>query len=356
MITKESKRKALSYIVMGLLVLGVLLITNKGNIKWAGVGLFALALVLLLLNSVGTYYYAKGSKALRGEKPDMKAALSCFEKAVKAGVDAQSEIVAATLFVQYGDMEKGRRVLEEYALSSDRKTKYTALISLSMYWWVKRDLEKAIATAREAYDAGYRDRNLYINLMTYYLEDGEYREFRRLLKESRTMKLSAAATLDLESAYHMAQGDWEKSGSALRKLFDVANPKFIDPYLHEALVCLHYGDWEEAVKSLRAIKDNVMPTNTSIYSEKEIETLACYIEDENTRWGFRKAVEDDPALLIRREMPKFEKGVEKPLCPVKPDFAAIDMESGKITDDDEAEIDTSITKEDEEWLRRHGEE
>ena len=353
MVTKESKRKAMSYLVMLLLIAGIFLIINGGTYKWIGVGFFALSVIILLINSIGTYYYSKGSKFLRGSKPDVKKALPYFEKAVQKGIDANSEIVVGTLLIQYGDKEKGRKILEQYISSSDKKLMGASKVSLSMYWWVERDLEKATKLAEEVYESGYRDRNLYVNLLTYYLEGGKYTQFKKLLKESREKGLNAPATLDLEAAYYMTQSDWARCGASLSKLFDITNPAFIDPYLPEALVSLHYGEWENAVKSLRAIKDNVELTNTSVYNEAQIDTLIAYIEDKDTRWGFREAVENDPTVLIKRSLPEVRRGVEMPECPQKPDFANVEPPMDELTDKDEGDVDTSLTADDEEWLKRH---
>ena len=352
MSTKEKKRKFFSYAVMAFLIIGIFMILSSDSTKWIGIIFFALAVILLIINSLGTIQYSKGSKFLQGANPNVKKALPYFEKAVKLGVDTQTEIVIATLLVQYGDPEKGRKILEEYVGSKDKKTCATAKISLSMYWWLKRDLDKALPLAEEVYSMGYRDRNLYINLLTYYLEMGKYKEFKKLLKECRDLKLSTPALLDLEASYYMTQSDWQKAGSSLEKLFDITNPGFIDPYLHQAMVFLHYGEWEKAAKSLREIKSNVQLTNTSIYNEAQIDTLIAYIEDEDTRWGLLEAVNSDPSLFQRREMPQVKRGLEMPSLPTKPDFSAV-LPDPDIDTKDEGDIDTSLTDDDEEWIRKH---
>ncbi len=352
--TNAKKRKIFSMASVLFLAAGVILLMQETEIRWAGIAFFVLTFVLMVINSIGTIYYTKGTKFLQGSNPDVKKAVPYFEKAVKRTLDPQSAIIAATLLVQYGDMETGRRILEEYRSSTDKKLQGTAKISLSMYWWVKRDLGKALEMVEDVYNnSTYRDRNLYINLLTFYLEEGRYREFKKLLKDAKEKGLRIPATVDLEASYYMTQSDWAKCGTLTRSLFEDGKPKFIDPYLHEAMVQLHYGKWENAVKALRDLKENVMFTNASVYTEAQIDTFIAYIEDKETRWGLLAAVDRDPALLVRREMPRFESSVAMPSFPPLPDFTAIPGDCG-IEEKDEGDIDTTLTADDEEWLRKHG--
>ncbi len=352
MTRSEKKRKILTYTVMALLITGIFSIMSTSTPSWLGAALFGVGILLLIINSIGTLYYSKGAKYLNGSIPDVKKAMPYLEKAVKFGTDPRSEVIAGTLFVQYGDMEKGREVLEGHIESKDKKINAQARVSLSMYYWVKRDLDKALELAEGVYDTGYKDRNLYVNLLTYYLEKGRYKEFEKMLKESRKLGLNVPATLDLEASYFMSQSHWAECGATLKKLFALTKPGFIDPYLHMAAVYLHYGEWEEAVKSLEAIESNVERTNTAVYSPEEINTLISYIQNENTRWGLLKALEDDPALLIKRTMPKVEEGVQAPLFSPLPSFKDV-LPPEEITQEDEDDIDTSITDEDEEWIKKH---
>lgn len=354
--TNAKKRKIFSMVSVLFLAAGVILLMQETEIRWAGVAFFVLTFVLMVINSIGTIYYTKGTKFLQGSNPDVNKAVPYFEKAVKRTLDPQSAIIAATLLVQYGDMETGRRILEEYTSSTDKKLQGTAKISLSMYWWVKRDLGKAQEMVEDVYNnSTYRDRNLYINLLTFYLEEGRYKEFKKLLRDAKDKGLKIPATVDLEASYYMTQSDWAKCGMLTQTLFEDGKPKFIDPYLHEAMVLLHYGKWENAVKALRDLKENVMFTNASVYTEAQIDTFIAYIEDKDTRWGMREAVESDPALLVRREMPQVKKGIEMPSFPPLPDFTAIPEESA-TGERDEGDIDTTLTADDEEWLKKHGEQ
>lgn len=353
--TNAKKRKIFSASTVLCLAAGFICLIQTGDVtKWAGIGCFALTFILMAINSIGTIYYTKGTKCLQGDNADIMKAMPYFDKAVKKTLDPQSAIIAATLLVQYGDMEKGRKVLEEYLSDPDKKLQSTAKISMSMYWWIKRDLVKATEMVEDVYNnTTYRDRNLYVNILTFYLEEGKYKEFRKLLKDAKEKKVNIPATTDLEASYSMTQSDWARCGMLTRRLFEDGKPKFMDPYLHEAMVQLHYGDWENAVKALKELKENVAFTNASAYTESQIDTFIAYTEDKETRWGFLEAIDTDPALFIRREMPEVKTGLEMPSTfPSKPDFTAI-SEAGDIVEKDEGDIVTDLTDADEEWLKKH---
>lgn len=356
MSNKEKKRKAFSTLIISLLVIGIIFITYSGVQKWIGIGFFTVALILLVLNSLGTFYYSKASRLLNGENPPVKDSLPIFEKAVKLGIETKGEVVVGTLFVQYGDMEKGKAILEGCLDSQDNKVVQSAKISLSMYYWIKNDLDKALSTAEEVYNTGFRDRNLYINLSTYYLEKEKYKEFKKLVKESKDKNFYLPATQDLEAAYYIAQSDWARAGSLLKNLFETSKPTFIDPFLHKALVLLHYGEWDEAAKALRELKEKCQFTNASIYTESQIDILIAYLDEESTRWGLLEAINSDPTIFIRREMPTIKSGVSMPSSfPSKPDFSKLETVSSKEDEEeeDDGDIDTSLTDDDEEWIKKH---
>ena len=87
-----------------------------------------------------------------------------------------------------------------------------------MYWWMKGDLDKAIELSEKALENGCRDKNLYVNLCTYLLEKGDYKEYRKYIKDCNDKSLATPAILDLEAAYYMIQKDWKKAGTYLTSL------------------------------------------------------------------------------------------------------------------------------------------
>lgn len=322
---------------------------------------FSIAIVLVIWNSIGTFFYGKAAKLLQDKtNASYEKAMPYFDKAIKWGVNENCQIVAGTLMLQHGDMEKGREILEHLSNGNNPKTKDASKVSLSMYWWMKGDLDKAIELSEKALENGCKDKNLYVNLCTYLLEKGDYKEYRKYIKDCNDKSLATPAILDLEAAYFMIQKDWKKAGTYLTSLFEKTSPAYKDPYLHKAMLSLHYGDWEDAVKSLSEIKNMCTESNTSVYTIDEIETLISLIKDEDTRWGMLEVVDNTPEVLIKGEMPVVKKGLKKPETPIMPSFSeeAFDPTTTSISedgesDDDERDVDTSLNDDDEEWIKKH---
>ena len=351
---KEKLRKFRQTALIACLFIGMLLLMQKNIPSTVSIVFFSVALVLVIWNSIGTFYYSKAAKLLqKRSKENYEKAIPYLEKAVKWGVNENGQLSAGTLMIQYGDMEKGKEILE--ALTKGSKMKEEAKISLSMYYWVKKDLDKAIELCLEAREKGKKDKNLYVNLCTYYMEKGDLKEYRKYTKECNDLSLATPATLDLEASFYMMAGDWKKAGEHLKSIFDKTVPGYKDPYIHNAMVLLHYGDWEGAVKNLRAISTNTVDSNISVYTQKEIEEIIDLIIDENTRWGMLEIVDKAPETFIKGQMPQPRKGLEKPETPALPSFVeeSVGPMATEIQDEDSQDIDTSLNDDDEEWLKRH---
>ena len=354
-------RKFRQTALMICIVAGAIFLLQSSLPRFLPITFFSIALLLVIWNSIGTFFYGKAAKILQDKtNASYGKAMPYFEKAIKWGVNENCQIVAGTLMLQHGDMEKGREILEHLASGTNPKTKDASKVSLSMYWWMKGDLDSAIEISKKAMENGCRDKNLYVNLCTYLLEKGDYKEYRKYIKECNDNSLATPAILDLEAAYYMIQKDWKKAGTYLTSLFDKTTPPYKDPYLHKAMISLHYGDWENAVKALSEIRNMCAESNTSIFTHDEIDTLISLIKDENTRWGMLEVIDNNPETLIKGEMPTVKKGLKKPETPTLPSFSeeSFDPTSTSISKDDEdneddGEMDTSLNDEDEEWLKKH---
>lgn len=357
----EKIRKIRQTALLVCIAAGAIFLVQPTLPKYIPIVFFSLALVLVIWNSIGTFFYGKAAKILQNKSnASYEKAMPYFEKAIKWGVNENCQIVVGTLMLQHGDMEKGREILEFLSEGKNLKTKDSSKVSLSMYWWMKGDLDTAISVAKKALENGCKDKNLYVNLCTYLLEKGDYKEYRKYIKECNDNSLSSPAILDLETAYYIIQRDWKRALTILNSLFEKTTPAYKDPYLHKAMIYLHYGEWEEAVKALSEIKNVCTESNTSIYTLDEINTLISLIKDEDTRWGMLEVVDITPEVLIKGEMPKVKRGLKKPETPEMPKSSeeVFDPTSTSITndereEDDDRDMDTSLTDEDEEWIRKH---
>ena len=67
---------------------------------------FSIALVLVIWNSIGTFFYGKAAKLLQEKtNASYEKAMPYFDKAIKWGVNENCQIAAGTLMLQHGDME-----------------------------------------------------------------------------------------------------------------------------------------------------------------------------------------------------------------------------------------------------------
>lgn len=354
----KAMKRVWGYLAVAFILIGALLFFTLGaENKWPSIVAFSIAVVFIIFNALGLFFYTRGSKNLQTLDTECrKKAIKYFSLAITFGLSSKMEVVAATLILQEGDREKGKTLLEGLLSDRAKDVAGAAETSLSMYYWMKGDLEKAIELCQDAMAKGYKDKNSYINLSTYYLEKGDTKNFSKIIKEAKSYKMYIKAMLDLESAYAQMNGDWYRSGVLLTELFNNSDPAFIDPYIHFSMVYLHYGEVKEALNKLHMIKEKCHITNTSMLSEDQIDTLIKLVEDENSRWGLLEEINKEPGIFYKRIIPEVKKGLSKPDTPSLPSFIQEETPITLETEDeekDEDDINTDITEEDEKWLRSH---
>ena len=337
------------------LAVALLMLLNPENPRWISLVLLALAAVLVIWASRGTFTFSKANRIISQRKPGfLDKALHLYEKAVDEGVPEQYELVAGTLLIQYGNMEKGKEILESLLSSREKKMVFQAKEGLSMYYWIKKDTKKAIALCEEAKAMGLKDKNLYINLGTYYLSENRIHDFRLLIKESYKLKMDSPALIDMQAAAAIIQGDYAKAGNLLKTVFDSLTPSYVDPYIHYAMVYMYYRQPELALDYLRKSLEACSFSNTSILSREEIEKMIGCLENKDSVWAFIKSAEKNPLMLINGKLPEYTgEDNTRPEVRDLPLFKAEAIEKNDLAERDENEPDTSLNEEDEEWLRRH---
>lgn len=348
-----------SYPSLILLGLAIVILMNYPSLKTPATIMLVVALVYSVIVAIPDVAFSKGIRISQKKSENaIQEALPYYEKAAKWGLRPQQELMLGTLHMQYGDKEKGKALLEAHIHDKDFKVRNGAKISLSMYYWMDRDFQSAIKLCKEAYDDGYKDKNLFVNFCTYLLEAGEEEEYRKYYRDAISSKMSVPAMKDLEAAYNIKHGDYQKAREFLISVFEQVDPAFLDPYLHFALVNLHFGDWETAVMWLEKIGANCHYTNTSIFTKEEIAKIIAMVKDEEYRWGLLKAVEEDPMAFIIGYLPEIEKGIQKPECleileetPSKEENLSEEEET--TSKDEDREFSTDLTYDDEEWIKKH---
>ena len=328
-------RKYRSIPALIILAVALIFLLNPENPRWIGILLLALSACGLIYASRGTLTFSKANKLISQKKPGfLEKALPLYKKSIKEGIPEQYQLIAATLLIQYGDMEFGKEALEELLESREKKIVFQAKEGLSMYYWIKKDLGRAIKICEEAKEMGYKDKIL--------------------MKESYRAKLDSPALVDMQAAGAILAGDYEKAGNLSKTIFDSITPAYVDPYIHRAMVYIHYGEIEMALNCLESCLDACSFSNTSILTKKDIEEMISYLKDPSSVWSFSIAVNENPLELINGRLPKHGKiENKKPLFGSLPRFKAEAISKNDLSEVDENEPNTALTDEDEEWLKKH---
>ncbi len=345
------KNNIITYVLIALMFTVTFLPMNQV----AKVVLMAVVLALIVFFTRGTLYFIQANKQFN--KNNFDKAMALYKKAVKAGISAKFMGTAGAIAIGMGETAWAIDVLTKAMKHVPKKEAKTLLpslqTSLSMAYWVEGDVDKALEIAEGAYNSGYRDKNVYINLCTYYLEKEDLSSFRKLIKEYRNSSINSPALADLNAASMMLSGDWAKAKNILTQLFAKKDYHFPDPYVHLAQIELFYGNFSQALSVLQRGLDNCKFTKTSIIDQETMEKLIAIIKEPEKNAGYIMAINKDPLSLINGKIPaalenavlSFEK--EKVEAQVEKIERAVDVEEG------DGEINTDLTDDDEEWLRKH---
>ncbi len=345
---------------VALLVISFIMMMNESFPAVISMILLLAAAILLIYESRGTVYFTKAVKAINSGDPVKKQqGVMQMKKALDAGLSNENAVVAASVLLQNDDVEKARAALEELSKSQDKKVSGPAMSSLSMYYWLTGDNDKAIELCEKAMKLGYVSRNLCINLLTYYLAAGKTREFGDLLSEMGTSGAASPAIVDFLALNEMFHGNWKQAGAYLEALCVEATPGFPDAYIHFAQVYLHYGEAAKAIAMLQEALDSDF-ARYSVYTKEYVEDLIRILKDGHECIPFIEAAGKDNKAILRianGQLPKYERKEEAdilsdvlPGFPALPDFSKV---VASADTDDDRDANTELSEADEKWLRKH---
>ncbi len=354
-ITLMKRYKTVPGIIVMVASLGLMMIESLP--PWISMAVFAAGALLLIWGTRGNFWFAKAAKLFQSGK-DPKKAMEYFSKALASGLPDQYAIIAASLLLRDGMNEEGRKALEPITKSSDRKKAAEAKTALSMYYWYSGDLDKAIELCEEAKsEIGDKDRNVHVNLCTYYLRKGSMKDFRRCLKDGLDIqKLDSPALIDFKAISYILDGNYNDAAIFLSALLGKTSPSFADPYVHMAMVYLHYGERRKAVIELEKAAGTRF-SKTSIYSRDDIEKLIEGLKDDESVIPIYKAISAEPLTLINGHLPSWEKGerFEGDIIPGTQPLPDLTL-PGELPlreEGNDQDVSTELSESDEEWIRRH---
>ena len=347
-----------------LLVIGIALMMMPSSVPpMAVIPVFIAAAVLLALSSRSSHYFGKASKIIRSRDISrFPEAVRYLNKAIDAGMPDNYLVIAASVLMQYGDMDKAKEALSP--LTSNRKKDIAALakITLSMYYYANGDMDEAIRLCESARDDdGSVDRNLYVNLAVYYLRTGDRKNYRKNVKEALSRYPSSPAVIDSQAIVYMLDGRWDLAGASLFAIFNTTEPSFADPYVHMAMVHMHYGEIAKARDELEKAGSTLF-TNISVYTPEDIGKMKDALSRNDEAIPLIRAMESDIDNAASGRIPGWTKGEVTdsltliPGFPPEPDFQETALPKKDIVDDNEDDVNTDLTEADERWLEKHKED
>ena len=284
---KKTNTSALMALAFAAAMVGVFLL--KINI-WVKVGIDVLLILLFLYIRRGYIFFYRGAVAIN--KGPAEKIWPNFEKALKAGVDTERQLMIGSAFVQRGDAARGLEILEKIIANPKAgESAKTATVTCSMGYWRLGDMDKAISVLEELSDAGYRDDNLSVNLESYLLEKKDLEGAKKAIDTGRPEKTETNGLMDNRGWYYIQNGEWDKAKEVYDELIDDRNAKFPEAYLHGAQVSIHENDIEQAIDRLSwGIGKKFY--GTCMFTKEYMEKILLGLQNPKTREAFAKAMEE----------------------------------------------------------------
>lgn len=341
-----------------------LLLPVANSVKYLICGIL---LALWLLTKLPSFLFMKACRAITTDKGTEKS-WKQLEKAIKWGINDQYLLTGASVYIQRGDWKKGKEILNGFISKpaskkglKDEKLIPVAKTMLSMTSWLEGDLDGAITIMKGVHDGGYRDKNMFINYESYVLEKGDMETAGKLLEESTSIESQSMGLRDNHGWYDILKGDWNSAEAIYTPLVE-KNPAFPEPYVHMAQIMLHYGEVKEAIGMLEKGL-GARFTQTSGIKAEFIKGLKEKLEDPKSRIKVAKSVDASIASVAHGVMPSLLEGdFPESDADTLAGFAERKKEETKIDGETKKEApvedenrlpDTSLSSDDDEYLKRH---
>jgi len=242
--------------------------------------------VLVILVILGLVFYRRGyifvaiaSKALNAKKPDEAKAWRYYELGWKAGLPPNYTIMLGNLFAQRGDPAVAARILDSVIEKQNKAKKpdgaiiASASTSRSMVYWVQGDIEAAIAILYKVRESGQGDKNLYINLTSYLLEEGRLDEAWSMIEESSAKMAESPGMADNRGWYLLLTGALKPAEKLYNELLKDSKPRFPEAYAHAAQVKAVLGKTTRARELYTEALTKPFYQTTSITREEVLSAL-----------------------------------------------------------------------------------
>lgn len=303
---KKTNTSAMMALAFAVAMVGVFLL--KINI-WIKIAIDVVLILLFLFIRRGYIFFYRGAVAMN--KGPEERVWPNFEKALKAGVDVERQVMIGSAYVQRGDAARGVEILEK-VMSNPKAGDFakTATVTCSMAYWRLGNMDKAVEVLEELQATGYRDDNLSVNLESYLLEMKDLKKAKKAMDKDRPDNTETNGLMDNRGWYYIQKGEWDKAKEVYDELIDDRNAKFPEAYLHGAQVCIHENDIQQAIDRLGwGVSKKFF--GTCMFTKEYMEKLLLGLENPKTREAFAKAMEENHVdISIGKDFPGLEMVVE----------------------------------------------
>ncbi|MBO4394218.1 MAG: hypothetical protein J5800_07740 [Spirochaetales bacterium] len=264
---KKPNKDALYFMLTVALCLVVGTSSAETGVKWAIIGA---TILLFILSRLGYLFFSLGAKEL---KKGSDKAYFYFAKALYFKIGREQRILIGTAFMMHGEVDKGILVLEKASKGMiAQNLYYLAQGNIALGRWKQGNLSEAISILEKLKERGCDETNMYLNLSTIYLQNGDLDKAAEILDHCRRTKKTGDGFTDNEGHLAILEGDWEKASKIYKKLLEKREPKFPEAYVHAAQVSIHEKDINKARGLLETALEKPF-VFTSLYSKDYIRNL-----------------------------------------------------------------------------------
>lgn len=232
--------------------------------------LIGATILLFVLSRLGYLFFSLGAKEL--QKGSDKA-YGYFKKALRFRLGLEQRILIGTALMMHGEIDLGTLVLQKaIKWKAQDNLFYLAKGNIALGYWKQGKLDDAISILEDLKVRGCDDANMYLNLSTIYIQNGQLDKAAEVLDHCRRSKKTGDGFSDNEGHLAILKGEWDKAAKIYSRLLEKRNPSFPEAYVHAAQVKIHEKDANQALDLLNQALEKQF-VFTSFYTQDYIRDL-----------------------------------------------------------------------------------
>ncbi|MDD4011946.1 MAG: hypothetical protein PHI83_07350 [Sphaerochaetaceae bacterium] len=267
-------------------VLLVVLAFSTGAPLWAKIVLTAvLTLLLVILGRSQAWFFL----AMKNIDKDPEKSLKYMKLALSSHLPQEQALIVGNALIQRSDNQLGIKTMKDIVdHPSQPQNKTRALIALSMAYWRDGNTSLAVKTLEDLRSGGYTDKNLEINLATYYLELFNVKAAEALISEAKDNQTNGM--LDNRLMLALYKGELEKASEMAKELTQDRKAAFPEAWVHAAQIKLALSEDAQAAADMIREALNKRLLCTGAFTREYLTALAEGLESKQACAAFTKAM------------------------------------------------------------------